>query len=293
MRRFEFVEGSSSKFWSPELQGNTFIVTFGRIGTAGQRKEKAFPDEESAQREYEKKVAEKLREGYREVTEGGEASAPAPATRKEKEPPPRPELPPRLRTAKPTAEQVAAAAQALSALEARLGRRSWQVALQARRTRRALRRLGGIDPASQASLGPVFESLMGRVVAPKGEPRLPLRWAMALLGELDVAAFVRTAQQWKRAPAGTPAAGGIAAVTREVESLSEPELALRMGLLLTERPELRGGSEVGWQRRWSAIKPYLEAHLQGAGGTLQTHLRAIEAGGNAPLAQRVARMGAS
>jgi hypothetical protein len=113
-----------------------------------------------------------------------------------------------------------------------------------------------------------------------------------LLGELDVAAFVRASQQWKRAPAGTPAAGAIAAVTHEVETLSEPELALRMGLLLTERPELRGGSEVGWQRRWSALKPSLEAHLQGAGGTLQAHLRAIEAGGNAPLAQRVARMGA-
>jgi predicted DNA-binding WGR domain protein len=292
MRRFEFVEGGSSKFWSPELQGNTFIVTFGRIGTAGQRKEKVFPDEDSARREYEKKVAEKLREGYREVTEGGEAPAPAPAPRKEKEPPPRPELPPRLRPAKPTAEQVAAAAQALSALQARLGKRSWQVALQARRARRALRRLGGIDPASQASLGPLFESLMGRVVAPKGEPRLPLRWAMMLLGELDVAAFVRATQQWKRAPAGTPAAGAIAVVGRELEALSEPELALRMGMLLTERPELRGGSEVGWQRRWSAIKPYLEAHLQGAGGTLQAHLRAIEAGGNAPLAQRVSRMGA-
>jgi predicted DNA-binding WGR domain protein len=294
MRRFEFVEGSSSKFWSPELQGNTFIVTYGRIGTAGQRKEKEFPDEESARREYEKKVAEKLREGYREVTEGGEAPAPAAAPRKEKEkePPLRPQLPPRLRPAKPTAEQVAAAAQALSALQSRLGKRSWQVSLQARRARRALRRLGGIDPASQASLAPVFESLMGRVVAPKGEPRLPLRWAMALLGELDVAAFVRATQQWKRAPAGTPAAGAIAAVTQEMEALSEPELALRMGLLLTERPELRGGSEVGWQRRWSAIKPYLEAHLQGAGGTLQAHLRAIESGGSAPLAQRVSRMGA-
>src|SRR5512143_1874861 len=99
MRRFEFVEGSSSKFWSPELQGNTFIVTYGRIGTAGQRKEKAFPDEESARREYDKKVAEKLREGYREVTEGGEAPPEPAAPRKEKEPPPKPELPPRLRPA--------------------------------------------------------------------------------------------------------------------------------------------------------------------------------------------------
>ena len=33
MRRFEFVEGSSAKFWEPELQGNTFIVTYGRTGS--------------------------------------------------------------------------------------------------------------------------------------------------------------------------------------------------------------------------------------------------------------------
>ncbi|MFP2907409.1 WGR domain-containing protein, partial [Pyxidicoccus sp. 3LFB2] len=78
MRRFEFVEGTSSKFWEPELNGSTFIVTFGRIGTAGQRKEKAFPDEAAARREYEKKVAEKQREGYREVTAGAEAPAAPP-----------------------------------------------------------------------------------------------------------------------------------------------------------------------------------------------------------------------
>jgi hypothetical protein len=113
---------------------------------------------------------------------------------------------------------------------------------------------------------------------------------MMLLGELDVASFVRVAQQWKRAAGAS--AGGTAVVAHEVEALAEPELALRMGLLLTERPELRGGSEVGWQRRWTALKPHLEAHLKGAGGALQTHLRAIETGGDAHLAQRVARMGA-
>ncbi|KFE62922.1 WGR domain-containing protein [Hyalangium minutum] len=290
MRRFEFVEGSSSKFWSPELQGSTFIVTYGRIGTAGQRKEKAFPDEESARREYEKKVAEKLREGYREVTEGGEAPAPAAAAPKEKAPPPLPALPPRVRATKPTAERVTEAAQALTKLESRLGNRSWQVALQARRARRALRKLGGGDPSAHAALGAVFESLMGKVVVPQGQPRLPLRFAMQLLGELDVAAFVRVTQQWKRASAGS--AGGVAVVAREAEALAEPELALRMGLLLAERPELRGGSEVGWQRRWNALKPHLEAHLKGAGGALQTHLRAIETGGDSHLAQRVARMGA-
>ncbi|WP_224364073.1 WGR domain-containing protein [Hyalangium versicolor] len=293
MRRFEFVEGSSSKFWSPELQGSTFIVTYGRIGTAGQRKEKAFPDEESARREYEKKVAEKLREGYNEVTEGG-GEAPAPvAARKEKEaPPPKPVLPPRVRPAKPTAEQVAAAAQALSALETRLGKRSWQVSRLARRARKALRKLGGIDPASNPTLRPALESLIGRVTAPSSKQRLPLRLAMSLLAELDVAAFTRALEQWKRAPAGTPAVGGSVAVAREAEALADPELALRLGVLLTERTDLRGGSEAGWQRRWSALKPSLEAHLQEKGGALQTHLKAIETGGDAHLAQRVAKMGA-
>lgn len=290
MRRFEFVEGTSSKFWVPELQGSTFIVTYGRIGTAGQRKEKGFPDEASARREYEKKVAEKLREGYREVSAEGGTPPPA-AEPQEKGPPPLPELPRRVRPATPAPVQVAAAAEALSALEAGLGKRSWQVALQARRARRALRKLGGVDPAAQATLGPVFESLMARVVAPRGERRLPLRLAMMLLSELDAAAFVRATQQWRRAPTDAPAAGSATAVAREVEALGEPELALRLGALLTERPELRGGSEVGWQKRWSTLKPHLEAHLQGKGGALQAHLRAIETGGDAHLAQRVARMG--
>jgi predicted DNA-binding WGR domain protein len=286
MRRFEFVEGSSSKFWVPELQGSTFIVTYGRIGTAGQRKEKAFPDEESARREYERKVAEKLREGYKEVSGEGEASAPA-STPEKKAPPPKVELPPRVRSARPTAEQIAAAAQALTALEARLGKRSWQVNLQARRARRALRSLGGIDPAAHASLAPVFESLMARVVAPKGERRLPLRLAMQLLVQVDAAAFVRATQQWKKAAAGAPAA-----VAREAEAVGEPELALRMGALLTERTDLRGSSEVGWQQRWSQLKPHVEAHLQEKGGTLGAFLKSLDLGGDTHLTQRAARMGA-
>jgi predicted DNA-binding WGR domain protein len=290
MRRFEFVEGSSSKFWVPELQGSTFIVTYGRIGTAGQRKEKAFPDEESARREYERKVAEKVREGYQEVTAGGEAPAPTPASASEKKkaPAPKLELPPRVRSARPTAEQVAAAVQALAALEARLGKRSWQVTLQAQRARRVLRGLGGIDPAAHASLAPVFESLMSRVVAPKGQ-RLPLRLAMMLLAQVDVAAFVRATQQWKRAPAEE----GAAAVAREAEAVGEPELALRMGVLLTERTDLRGSSEVGWQQRWSLLKPHVEAHLQRkGGGTLAAFLKSLDLGGDTHLTQRAARMGA-
>ncbi|XXF76689.1 WGR domain-containing protein [Myxococcaceae bacterium GXIMD 01537] len=283
MRRFEFVEGTSSKFWEPEVQGNIFIVTFGRIGTAGQRKEKAFPDEASAQREYEKKVAEKTREGYREV-----GAAPAPA--REPKAPAAPKLEPlprRAREVKPTAEQVAAAVAALTALQEALGTRSWRVTRQVRRARVALRALGGFDPATHPTMGPLFEALMGRVVAPKGEDRLPLRLAMVLLAELDVSAFIRGLQRWKQAPEGSASV-----VAREAEALGEPELALRMGVLLATRPGYRGSSEEGWGKRWTELKPHLEAHLKSAGHSLAEHLGTIDARGDTHLAKRVSRMGA-
>lgn len=34
-RRFEMVEGASSKFWEVRQDGATFTVTYGRIGAAG------------------------------------------------------------------------------------------------------------------------------------------------------------------------------------------------------------------------------------------------------------------
>jgi predicted DNA-binding WGR domain protein len=283
MRRFEFVEGGSSKFWEPELQGSTFIVTFGRIGTAGQRKEKAFPDEAAARKEYEKKVAEKLREGYREVSGGEAAPAPAPTAAPKKAP-----LPRRVPVATPTPEAVKAAAEALAGLRARLGWRSWEVTSRARRARRALRALGGVDPAAYPELAGTFSALMERVVAPTKEGRLPLRHALALLGQVDVAAFQRATELWRRAPAAPPA---VAAVARQAEALGEPELALRMGLLLAERPGVSGEpSEEGWAKQWAGVRPHLEAHLASAGGSLAAWVKGVEAGGDAHLTRRLARL---
>lgn len=68
-RRFEFVGGSSRKFWEISVSGNSFTVLFGRIGTAGQSQTKTFADEAKAKREAEKLVAEKVRKGY--VERGG------------------------------------------------------------------------------------------------------------------------------------------------------------------------------------------------------------------------------
>jgi uncharacterized protein (TIGR02996 family) len=67
-RTFEFVEGSSRKFWHVELTGTQMVTSFGRIGTKGQTKAKDFPSEEAARGEFDRLVAEKLKKGYRETT---------------------------------------------------------------------------------------------------------------------------------------------------------------------------------------------------------------------------------
>jgi DNA ligase-1 len=66
-RRFELVDGGSSKFWEIEVAGNAHTVRFGRIGTAGQSKTKEFPDAAAAQRAADALVAEKTKKGYLEV----------------------------------------------------------------------------------------------------------------------------------------------------------------------------------------------------------------------------------
>jgi predicted DNA-binding WGR domain protein len=288
MRRFEFVEGSSAKFWMAEVQGSTFIVVYGRLGTDGQRKEKEFDDEESARREYDRKVAEKLREGYHEVSSEA-PQAPPKGAKGAAAAAPKLSLPPRVRGGKPSAEQVTAAVAALTTLDALVGGRSWKVAQQARGARRALRTLGGVDPAKHPALGTVFTSLMAKVVAPRGEPRLPLWVAMELLSELDASAFSRTLEQWKRAPAGAPSQAATALLSRQAEALGEPELALRVGTLLEERPRAHGE---GWERRWSELRPHLEGHLVAGGSSLPAWLRSLEAGEDSRLAERLSRLGA-
>jgi predicted DNA-binding WGR domain protein len=66
-REFQFIDGSSKKFWAIELEGPSLTVHFGRIGTAGQTKEKSFSDADAAKREYEKLVTEKTKNGYVET----------------------------------------------------------------------------------------------------------------------------------------------------------------------------------------------------------------------------------
>src|SRR5262245_29105929 len=64
MARYEFVEGKSSKFWEIDLDGSSFVVHYGRIGTTGQSQIKTFSTQELALKELNKLVAEKTKKGY-------------------------------------------------------------------------------------------------------------------------------------------------------------------------------------------------------------------------------------
>jgi predicted DNA-binding WGR domain protein len=63
-RRFEYVGGSSAKFWEVETDAGTVTVRYGRIGTPGQRQVKIFPVSIAAQNHAEKLVKQKLAKGY-------------------------------------------------------------------------------------------------------------------------------------------------------------------------------------------------------------------------------------
>ncbi|AUX40950.1 molybdenum metabolism regulator [Sorangium cellulosum] len=297
MRRFEFVQGTSAKFWMADVDDRTFIVVYGRLGTAGQRKDKAFPTAEAAARECEKKIAEKLREGYQEVAAsaapapGAQAAAPAaPAA-----PPAKLDLPPRVRAGEVTEAQRKTAARALEALAAARGRRSWALGRAVRRVRRALEGLCGLDPAADPALSAALDALMARVVAEGASDRLPLVRALELLSELDAAAFARAVREtWKAPPRGSPATGALALLRRQLEELGDPEIGLRLGALLLDRPHHGSMSdEAGWAARWKALAPYLEAHLARSGRSLKDYLAGLDAGNDVHLAQRIVRMRAA
>ena len=61
---FEFVEGTSSKFWEVSQAGKTITTRWGRIGSTGQSKTKSFADEQAAVNAMAALIEEKTDEGY-------------------------------------------------------------------------------------------------------------------------------------------------------------------------------------------------------------------------------------
>lgn len=65
-RHFEFEEGTSHKFWEVAVAGNELTTRWGKVGTAGQAKTKAFATPEKAHAEMQQLIEEKTGKGYEE-----------------------------------------------------------------------------------------------------------------------------------------------------------------------------------------------------------------------------------
>ena len=63
-RRFEFVGGSSAKFWEITRAGRDVTVRYGRISSAGQTVTKTLTDDAAAVRHADKLIGKKLAKGY-------------------------------------------------------------------------------------------------------------------------------------------------------------------------------------------------------------------------------------
>ena len=63
-RRFEFVAGTSAKFYEVVVTGSSVTVRYGRMGTEGQTLTKSLADTASAQRHADRLIATKLAKGY-------------------------------------------------------------------------------------------------------------------------------------------------------------------------------------------------------------------------------------
>ncbi|HEY9734407.1 MAG TPA: DUF4240 domain-containing protein [Drouetiella sp.] len=67
MRRFEYTDEKSGKFWEIGLNDKSVTVKFGRTGTTGQLQTKSFSSHGEAQVHHDKLIAEKIRKGYVEA----------------------------------------------------------------------------------------------------------------------------------------------------------------------------------------------------------------------------------
>lgn len=67
MPRFEFVQGTSSKFWEITRSDSNLTTRWGRIGTEGQSKTRTCSSPSAAKIEHDQLISSKVRKGYIEV----------------------------------------------------------------------------------------------------------------------------------------------------------------------------------------------------------------------------------
>jgi uncharacterized protein (TIGR02996 family) len=79
MRRFEYKDAKSHKFWEIDLDGDAFTVRYGKFGTSGQVQTKTFASSDKAEAEAEKLIKSKTKKGYVELEVDAKAQANAQA----------------------------------------------------------------------------------------------------------------------------------------------------------------------------------------------------------------------
>jgi uncharacterized protein (TIGR02996 family) len=65
--RFEFIRGTSKKFWEASVEGLEVLVRWGRLGTTGQTKRHAVRDARRARELMDSLISEKTKKGYQRV----------------------------------------------------------------------------------------------------------------------------------------------------------------------------------------------------------------------------------
>lgn len=77
MRRFEYKDARSYKFWEIEITDTHYTVRYGKVGAEGQTQTKAYPTAEKVAAEADKKIREKTSKGYAEVASAAPKQAAA------------------------------------------------------------------------------------------------------------------------------------------------------------------------------------------------------------------------
>ncbi|PRQ05485.1 WGR domain-containing protein [Enhygromyxa salina] len=67
MRRLEYKDAKSHKFWELDIEGDAYTVRYGKVGTDGQTQTKTCASAEKAESEGTKKLESKIKKGYAEV----------------------------------------------------------------------------------------------------------------------------------------------------------------------------------------------------------------------------------
>ena len=68
-RTFIYTDDKSNKFWTIEMDGNSYTVIYGKTGTAGQTQTKDFTNAAACQKAVDKLIVEKIKKGYVEQGE--------------------------------------------------------------------------------------------------------------------------------------------------------------------------------------------------------------------------------